>query len=136
VVIPATAAYLLAKLDRAAEAATAVDEALALLPRVHPAKRPHYRLAQALLELGRHGEAVAHARDAYRLAWADGPPNSFFWDLRNTRELLEAMGEQVPDLPTIDPARVRIPLESDIRALIAELAVKRRESQRPETGNS
>jgi tetratricopeptide (TPR) repeat protein len=127
VVIPATAAYLLAKLGRSTEAAAAVEESLARLPRVHPAKRPHYRLAQAFLELGRREDALTHASDAYRLAWADGPPNGLFWDLRNARELLEAMGEQVPDLPTIDAAGVRIPLESEIHALIAELAAKRRE---------
>jgi len=136
VVIPATAAYLLAKLGRAAEAAAAVEESLARLPRVHPAKRPHYRLAQALLELGRREDALTHATDAYRLAWADGPPNGLFWDLRNARELLEAMGEQVPELPAIDAARVRIPLESEIRALIAELAARRREQSGEEAQGS
>lgn len=124
VVIPATTAYLLAKLGRPDDAAAAVKESLVRLPRVHPARRPHYRLAQALLELGRREDALTHAADAYRLAWADGPPNGLFWDLRNAREMLETMGEKVPDLPTVDAAKVRIPLEGEIRALIAELAAR------------
>ena len=35
------------------------------------------------------------------------------------------MGEPVPELPTDDPASVKIPLEDEIRAFIAKLASER-----------
>ena len=37
------------------------------------------------------------------------------------------MGKPVPELPTIDPASVKIPLEDEIRAFIAKLESEREE---------
>jgi tetratricopeptide (TPR) repeat protein len=124
-IAPAMTAFLLAKLGRVSEAAAAVEEALTKLPRIHPAKRPHRDLAWALRELGRNAEAASHAHLAYRQAWAEGPPNGRYWELRDADELLHAMGEPVPDLPTVDPASVKIPLEDEIRAYIARLRAER-----------
>jgi tetratricopeptide (TPR) repeat protein len=128
-VTPATSAFLLAKLGRTDEAAAAVEDALTRLPRIHPAQRPHLYLARALRELGRTVEAAFHAREAYRQAWADGPPNSHYWNLRDARQLLEDMGKPVPDLPTTDPATVQVPLEDEVRAFIAKLETERREGE-------
>jgi hypothetical protein len=64
---------------------------LARLPRIHPAARPHYSLAEALWELGRYAEAVAQAHQAYQQAWRDGPPHWHHWNLRDVRELPEQM---------------------------------------------
>jgi tetratricopeptide (TPR) repeat protein len=125
-VAPAMAAYILARLRRPDEATLAVNEALAKILRMHPARWPHYDLARALRELGRQGEAAAHAREAYRQAWADGPPNHSHWELQDARELLESMGQPLPELPTVDPATVKIPLEDEIRAFIARLETERR----------
>jgi tetratricopeptide (TPR) repeat protein len=120
-VAPAASAFVLAKLGRASEATAAVEESLARFSRIHPAQRPHRSLARALWELARPPEAAAQASLAYRKAWADGPPNCSHWALRNARELLQAMGEPIPDLPVLDPATVKAPLEDEVRAFIARL---------------
>ena len=120
-VAPAKSAFALAKLGRRSEASAAAEESLARFPRIHPALRNHYSLAQALWELGRRSDAAAHAREAYQQAWHDGPPNCDHWGLRDARELLLAMGEAVPDLTIIDQANLKVALESEIRAFINEL---------------
>jgi hypothetical protein len=127
---PARSAFLLAKLGRISEATAAAEESLRRLPGLHPARRPHDYLARALWELSRNTEAVSHARDAYRQAWADGPPHCNHWDLRDARELLQTMGVPVPDLPTIDPATVTVPREHEIRDFIAALEAKRRNNRK------
>jgi len=124
-VAPAKRAFMLAKLGRTSDASALVEESLARFPRIHPALRDHYFLAQALWELGRDDKAAEHARDAYKRSWHDGPPNCDHWGLRDARELLLAMGEPVPALTTVDPASVKAPLEGRIRAFVAELRSKR-----------
>jgi hypothetical protein len=106
------------------EATAATEDTLARLPRIHPAQRPHRYLARALVELGRHAEAVEYARAAYRQAWADGPPNCHHWDLRSARQLLTDIGEPIPDLPVTDPTDLKVPLEDKIRAFIAKPPIK------------
>ena len=120
-VLPAARASLLARLGRCEDALAAVADVIARLERVHPAERPHGDLADALAALGRSDEAAVHALQAYRRAWADGPPYSFHWDLRDARERLKRLGVAIPELPTVDPDTVRIPLEDEIRAYIAAL---------------
>jgi uncharacterized protein DUF4062 len=120
-VAPARTALILARLGRTSEAAAAVDDALARLTRLHPAQHPYYFLARALRELDRPAEAAIHARSAFEQAWADGPPNCQYWDLKRARDLLAEMGQPIPSLPTLRPAQARIPAEDEIRALIARL---------------
>ena len=120
-VLPAVRAALLARLGRRDEALAAVEDALARLERVHPANRPHSHLADALAALEQPDEAAVHALQAYRRAWADGPPYAFHWDLREARDRLERLGVAIPELPTVDPDSVRVPLEAEIRAYIATL---------------
>jgi hypothetical protein len=124
---PARIAFILAKLGRISESAVAVDDAESRLSRIHPAQRPHYFIAKAQWELGRSSEAVSHALRAYQQAWADGPPNSNYWRMREARELLETVGEPVPELPITDPSQVQIPLEAEVRAFIAELQAENAE---------
>ena len=118
---PAASAFPLSKLGRLDEATAAVEESLTRLVRIPPAQRPNRDLARALWELGRQSEAVFRARAAYRQAWRDGPPNCDHWALRDARKLLQAMREPIPDLPIIDPATVKVPLEDEIRAFITRL---------------
>jgi tetratricopeptide (TPR) repeat protein len=118
---PATSAYLLASLNRRREASEALSTALERLPRLHFAARPHYRVAQALLSLGRRDEAIEHAKLAYRQAWRDGPPASDHWALRDVRELLAELGEVEPSLRITDPDTVTVPMENDVRAFIQRL---------------
>ena len=131
-VAPVYSAFALAKLGRTAEAAAAAEESVAIFPRIHPGQRPHYELALALRELGRRPEAIVHAREAYRQAWADGPPNCRYWALRDGRELMESMDEPLQDLPVVDPASVQVPLEEEVMAFIAELEAGRRKEEQEE----
>lgn len=123
--VPARSAFLLGKLGRAAEAEAAVEESLARLPGLHPARRPHYYLARALWELGRRAEAVPHALEDYRQAWGDGPPYCDHWALRDSCELFQAMRVPVPELPVTDPATIEVPLEDEARAFISALPTTR-----------
>lgn len=117
--VPCRSAFLLAKLGQASEAAVAVEESLIRLPALYLSRRPDYYLARALWELGRKGEAVSHAHEAYKRAWGDGPPHGDHWALRDTRALLEVMRVPEPELPVVDPATILVPLEKEIRAFIA-----------------
>jgi tetratricopeptide (TPR) repeat protein len=120
-VVPCRVAFLLARLDRTDEATVATRAAVAKLARSSSGRRPYYYLARALLELGRQEEAIEYAAQAYRQAWADGPPNHFHWDLQDARLLLNDMGRPLPELPTIGPESVRIPLEDEVRAFTQDL---------------
>jgi tetratricopeptide (TPR) repeat protein len=70
-----------------------------------PAARGQYRMIQAkaalvLAEL-EHAEhhraaAVAAATEAYRLAWCDGPPYTYYWTLKRAKELLAELGAPMP----------------------------------------
>jgi pentatricopeptide repeat protein len=97
--------------------------ARAELDRLQAADRPpHATLAEIFLELGEHGTAKEHALEGYRLAWADGPPCAFAWALRRARAVLEALGEEVPELPPHrEDEAPPIPCEKEIRELIDRL---------------
>jgi tetratricopeptide (TPR) repeat protein len=116
---PAITAYLLIELGRLEEAQVALNEVLARLNRLHPMDRPHYWVAQALISLGRFPEAREHAHLAYRQAWRDGPPYCQYWDLKAAKVVVERLCEPLPELPTIAPSTVIIPLEVEVRAYIA-----------------
>ena len=101
-----------------------MEESLTV-PRIHPALRNHYSLAQALWELGRRADAAVHAREACQQAWHDGPPHCDYWKLRDARELLLAMSETVPAIAIVGRANVKVVLEDETRAFITELQNKR-----------
>ncbi|SHN47144.1 DUF4062 domain-containing protein [Cryptosporangium aurantiacum] len=117
--MPATTAYLLARLDRRDEASEALDDALGRLAALHPAARPHHRIGQALLALDRRDEAIEQALLAYRRAWRDGPPYAAALDLTDARELLTELGVPEPSLEVTDPESVRLPLDRDVRAFVS-----------------
>ncbi|GIF50649.1 uncharacterized protein DUF4062 [Asanoa ferruginea] len=121
-------AFLLARLGRIAEADAALAETLTRLPRLPFVRRPHYDLALALRERGRLHEAVAHAVDAYRQSWSEGPPYHHHWDLTEAHELLTQPGVAPPDLPVTDPATVKVPMEKEIRAYIVRTRERRAHS--------
>jgi hypothetical protein len=103
----------------------ALVSALDRLPRLHLALRPHYRVAQALLALGRRDEAVAHARLAYRQAWRDGGTASDHWSLRDVRALLVELDEPEPTLRITHPDTVTVPMENEVRTFIDRIAKAR-----------
>ena len=114
-------AFLLARLGRVEDAEAVLEDTLAALGDRHPASREHYVLARALVAMRRRDEAQSHAVAAYRQAWADGPPYSFHWDLKDAGLLLDELGLDEPNLPTVDPGAVKIPHEDAVRSFIAEL---------------
>jgi tetratricopeptide (TPR) repeat protein len=68
-------------------------------------KRSEINLAHLWFAIGDSGQAAKHALAAYRLAWADGEPYVWRYHLSRSRELLEKLGEKIPDLPPYDPAK-------------------------------
>lgn len=128
--VPARSAFALAKLGRQDEADAAIEEALTRQPRIHPARFPHYRLAQALWERGRQDEAAAHADAAYRQAWCDGPPYCREWELRDAAGLLAAMGRPVPARPAADSARSVYPFQDEVRSFIVAYRMRYGRSSR------
>src|SRR5262249_22960695 len=82
---------------------------------------PHCVVAETYMRLGDREQARAHALQAYRHAWADGPPHVWWWALKRTRAVLTELSEPEPVLPPFDPSRVEpVPYEDEIRILIAE----------------
>ena len=77
-------------------------------------------LAELCVELGKTEEARDHARAAYKINWADGPPFCWHWELEKCREVLRSIGEPEPELPPFDPARIMpFELEAEINRMIA-----------------
>ncbi len=117
---PAATAYLLAAVGQTDEATAVVEEALDRLPRLDSAIRPHYYLGRELHALGRPHEAATFARHAYKQAWGEGRPYCHHWDLIDAEALLADLGEETPDLPDADMSALRVPLEQELLALIAQ----------------
>jgi tetratricopeptide (TPR) repeat protein len=72
-----------------------------------PAARGEYRFYQAkaaviLAEVerdrGNRSAAVVAAAEAYRLAWCDGPPYTYYWTLKRAEELLGELGGAIPQV--------------------------------------
>ena len=79
-----------------------------------PAKRGPFTLFHsdaynvlALIErdAGNHEAAVKAAREAYRLAWCDGPPFAYHWGLQKAKAHLAALGVPEPMLPPFDESK-------------------------------
>jgi hypothetical protein len=109
-VIPAENAISLASLGHEAEAEAVITECMSALPRVHEFDRPYYKIAVALLALGRRGQAIEMAQRARRQAWADGPEHSHQWNLRRAETLLVDLGASLQPLPRISPEDVNTPV--------------------------
>jgi tetratricopeptide (TPR) repeat protein len=108
-------ALALAKLGRTADARETLAEAKGSL----------LIAAQACLALDNRDEALELARQAYRAAWADGPPYIHWYSLKRCRELMAELGEPEPQLQPFDPTKVEpIPYEAEILALAEEVKMK------------
>jgi len=83
--------------------------------------------AEVYLEIGERERAGELALSAYKLAWADGPPYSWWDKLQRSRAVLAELGIPEPELPHFDPDRVEpIPFEKEIRQAIEELEARKR----------
>ncbi|MBN2305096.1 MAG: DUF4062 domain-containing protein [Anaerolineae bacterium] len=87
----------------------------------------HNSAAEVFLALDERDIAAQHALDAYRLAWADGPPFAWWWSLERATRSLAALDLAPPDLPRYEPdSAAPLPHEDDIRARIEALRVRPR----------
>jgi len=72
-------------------------------------------LAQIERDAGDAAAAVRAAREAYRLAWCDGPPFAYHWGLERAREILRELGADEPrDLPPFDEGKFEEMVEVEI----------------------
>lgn len=73
---------------------------------------PEYRAerlvsaAEIHLALGNHAQARSYALEAYRVAWAEGPPYCWAWELKRAQQALGTLGVDEPRLEPFDPNRV------------------------------
>jgi tetratricopeptide (TPR) repeat protein len=78
--------------------------------------------AQTYIALGEPERARESVREAYELAWDDGPPYAYHWYLERCRKILKQLGEPEPQLPPFNPAKVeKLPHEEEILAAIEKL---------------
>jgi tetratricopeptide (TPR) repeat protein len=103
-------------------------EATALLNEANQYKGPinvHADIAETLWHLGDVEGSARAATDAFRNAWAQGPPFTWARSLARAKRLLARAGAAVPELPSADHAAdaASVPEVAAIRALIAELKV-------------
>ena len=100
------------------------DEARRLSAGRDPAHLPLAELWQALADTD---QAAKHAKAAYEHAWADGEPYVRRHDLDRATTLLQQLGEDIPALPTMDPARhPERSWEGEITAAITRLRKSKR----------
>lgn len=87
----------------------------------------HNNAAEVWLALDEPEQAARHALDAYRLAWADGPPFAWWWSLERAARTLTSLGLEPPRLRPFDEDAVApVPYEDRIRAWITALWARRR----------
>jgi tetratricopeptide (TPR) repeat protein len=103
------------------------------------ARRPsHVDLAALWLAIGDREQAKTYALAAYKIAWADGEPYVFRFDLNRAKALLVELGVKIPDLPPHDPQRhEKFPWEKEVEALIEQLrAEKAKEAKKPKSAKA
>ena len=94
----------------------ATEEAQRLSVGRDPAHGP---LAELWRVLGDTGQAIWHARAAYKQAWADGEPHVSRYELDSAAALLRELGVDVPVLADFNPAGLpAYPWEAAIDAVI------------------
>ncbi len=86
-------------------------------------------VAEAYLALGMKTEATEYADKAYRVAWADGAPFSWWRALERAKKVLDALGEPYPAMPPYDPGKIgKYPYQDEVEAILEREQNKRRES--------
>ena len=116
--LQAQLARVLAAAGQQAEARRLIEAALQQVPS-SAEDHLHCNIAEAYMRLGDRQQARRYALQAYRQAWADGPPHAWWWALQRTRAILAELGEPEPVLPPFDASQVlSVPYEDEIRAFI------------------
>ena len=60
-------------------------------------------LTEVERDRGNRSAAITAAEEAYRLAWCDGPPYTYYWTLKRAEELLGELGGAIPQV--LNPVR-------------------------------
>ncbi len=63
-------------------------------------------LAQIERAEGNEVKAIEAAGKAYELAWCDGPPFAYHWGLEKARRHLRELGDEEPEMPAFDEAKL------------------------------
>ncbi len=82
-------------------------------------------------------KAIDNAVNAYKIAWADGPPYINWWQLEQAKAHLDALGVPYPDMPPFDESKMeKLPYEDEIRAYLEELKREKAEREAQESENN
>lgn len=72
--------------------------------------------------MGEPTKATENAINAYKIAWADGPPYANHWQLEQAKAHLHGLGVKYPDMPKFDASKQeKLPYEDELRAYLEEL---------------
>jgi len=78
--------------------------------------------AEVYFYLGEPEAAREYAMKSYLVAWADGVPYSWWWQLERAKRVLEALRVDYPDLPQFNSSKIeKAPYEDEILSFIEEL---------------
>ncbi len=79
----------------------------------------HLKLGALWLALGKRDKSLFHANEAYKLAWADGEPYVFRYELEKAAALLAELRAPIPTLPIRRPEDdERFPWEEPLMAFL------------------
>ena len=101
--------------------------------RLSQAKNYFYRgLAELWLAIDDKVRAKECALAAYKWSWADGEPYVHRYELNKSRELLERLGVEIPNLLPYDPAKdEKLPWEDEVAAAIEQLRAEKAAAGQP-----
>ncbi|HJQ23587.1 MAG TPA: DUF4062 domain-containing protein [Blastocatellia bacterium] len=89
-------------------------------------------LAELWFLIGDTEQATQHALAAYELAWADGKPYVWRYELNKARALLDQLGVEIPDLPPYDSAKdAKLPWDDEVVAAIEKLRAEKNAEKQP-----
>jgi len=78
--------------------------------------------AEVYRAMGDESQATENAINAYKIAWADGPPYINWYELENAKSHLDALGIAYPDMPPFDESKMEpLPYEDELQAYLEEL---------------
>jgi len=87
--------------------------------------------------LGQLEEARSYAILAYAQAWGDGPATHSVEDVALSAKLLATLEVEPPEVPTVDPADVEVPLANELQAYRDRVqAAKENGDDRPTPGTA
>lgn len=73
-------------------------------------------------DMGNTAKATENAINAYKIAWADGPPYANYWQLEQAKAHLDALEVEYPYMPPFDESKMeKLPYEDELRAYLEEL---------------